>query len=362
MKKYFTLKLFIVLWTSLPVFLKAGEKYEFYRGIRALGMGGASVASVNDETALLLNPAALGKLRDFYGTVFDPEIEIGNKSLLMYKDQQFTDFYDLDSIKSSLDQNRGTYYHVRSQLFPSFVGKNFGIGIYSGSVFNAKMSSDGTTVDVHNRNDMGLVIGYNFRFFSGRIKWGFNTRIINRIIYEDQALPVSLTQNTDLTLYKKEGTGVAFDSGLILTAPWSFLPTISVVVRDIGGTKFDKSSGLRLTTTDQPSQIQQDADVAFAIFPIGNKRIRSVWTVQYSGLISGKNEEDKARLFHAGYELNLGDLFFLRAGYNQRYWTAGFELASEHFQIQAASYGEEVGTLQDPIEDRRSVLKVALRF
>ena len=46
----------------------AQEIRENYNGVRSLGMGGASIAVVNDETALLLNPAALGKLSD-------PEIE-----------------------------------------------------------------------------------------------------------------------------------------------------------------------------------------------------------------------------------------------------------------------------------------------
>jgi hypothetical protein len=44
---------------------QAAEFYEFYTNARALGMGGASLAVTNDETALLLNPAALGKLRNF---------------------------------------------------------------------------------------------------------------------------------------------------------------------------------------------------------------------------------------------------------------------------------------------------------
>ena len=40
-------------------------------------MGGAQVATVNDETSLLVNPAALGKLRDYFITVADPEIHLG---------------------------------------------------------------------------------------------------------------------------------------------------------------------------------------------------------------------------------------------------------------------------------------------
>ncbi|MNY53233.1 hypothetical protein D3C86_1889710 [compost metagenome] len=60
--------------------------------------------------------------------------------------------------------------------------------------------------------------------------------------------------------------------------------------------------------------------------------------------------------------MNFGDVFFMRAGYNQRYWTAGFELASERFQWQLTSYGEEIGTSDTPKEDRRYAVKFAYRF
>ena len=40
--------------------------FEFYRGVRQMGMGGASIAVVNDETAPLSNPNGLGRLRDYF--------------------------------------------------------------------------------------------------------------------------------------------------------------------------------------------------------------------------------------------------------------------------------------------------------
>src|SRR5262245_48475072 len=62
---------------TLPAASYASEKFEFYTGARMLGMGGAAVAAVNDETAIFTNPAALGKLRDVFITVVDPEIHYG---------------------------------------------------------------------------------------------------------------------------------------------------------------------------------------------------------------------------------------------------------------------------------------------
>ncbi|MNL41682.1 hypothetical protein D3C87_1641040 [compost metagenome] len=148
----------------------------------------------------------------------------------------------------------------------------------------------------------------------------------------------------------------------MLAAPWTYIPTLTAVFRDVGGTSFDKGTGTRMNTTEHPNTIKQDLDVGLALFPIHTNFVRSTWTLEYRGLLTSADEEDKAKLIHAGLEFNFGDVFFLRGGYNQRYYTAGLELASEHFQWQLATYGEEVGTVDAHKEDRRYVLKFALRF
>ncbi|MCB0384242.1 MAG: hypothetical protein KDD43_02520, partial [Bdellovibrionales bacterium] len=50
----------ILLYIFSTYAANAGQNFEFYRGIRQMSMGGAAIAVVNDETALLSNPAGLG--------------------------------------------------------------------------------------------------------------------------------------------------------------------------------------------------------------------------------------------------------------------------------------------------------------
>ncbi|MFV8257656.1 hypothetical protein ACNQKP_07615 [Bdellovibrio bacteriovorus] len=350
----------IVLLMVFTPDVNARARQNFYSGVRCLGMGGACLAVTNDETALLVNPAALGKLRDFYGTIFDPEIEFGSEAQGFYADSSFSNPYSLEDVLGALEKNRNMPYHAKLQVFPSFVGRNFGVGIYGNYTLDAMMSDDGTTVDAYYRNDLAFVLGFNFRFFDGRVKLGFNTKLISRVEVDDPALPA--TGPMDYDSIASEGVGLSTDVGLILAAPWKMIPTISAVVRDVGGTSFDQAHGVRLDTTNRPNLVKQDIDVAAAIFPIHSNYVRSAWTVEYRGLLTSGDEEDKAKLIHGGLELNFGDVVFARAGYNQRYWTAGMELASERFQWQFATYGEEVGTSDAPKEDRRYTVKFAYRF
>lgn len=337
------------------------ERRNFYSGARGLAMGGAQIATVNDETALLINPAALGKLRDFYGTILDPEIELSNKVPEMNRASSITNPFKVEDIKDTLDLARGTYYHAKAQMFPSLVARNFGIGLFGNYTLNGDMNADGTNMDVYYRSDLAMALGYNFRFFDGRIKIGFNAKILNRIEVDNPTVDPSGSLDMT-TVGATEGTALSTDVGLIMTAPWALLPTLSAVVHDVGNTTFDKASGLRMETANRPNMLKQDIDVAMAIFPIHSNKVRSAWTVEYRSLLTGSEETDKAKLIHGGMEVNFSDIFFVRAGYNQRYYTGGFELASERMQFQLTTYGEEVGTETSPREDRRTVFKFAFRF
>lgn len=357
MKRIF-LKTLIVLLFALPAF--AREEHRFYSSVRCQAMGNACIGVVNDETALIINPAGLGKLRDFYGTLFDPEIEINSSTSNIYNSNSSLQPFELKSVKSGLDQNLGSPYHAKLQVFPSFVARNFGVGLLGKFSLDATENAAGTTIDAFYRSDYAFVLGYNLRLFDGRVKLGVNTKLISRIEVDNTSL--SSSGSLDYSSIASEGVGLSTDVGLILTAPWAYLPSISAVVRDVGGTTFDKASGIRMTTTNRPNSVKQDIDVAISLFPIHANRVRSSWTIQYDGLLTLSQQSDKAKRIHGGMEFNFGDVFFLRAGYNQRYWTAGFELAAESVQFQITSYGEEIGDETASIEDRRYTAKIAWRF
>jgi hypothetical protein len=361
MKRTSTIYLILCLLLLCSWETWAAERRTFYSGARGLAMGGAQIATVNDETALLVNPAALGKLRDFYGTILDPEIDVSNNVNSINKGSGITNPFKIEDLKDPLNASRDTYYHAKAQIFPSMVARNFGIGLYGNYLLDGEMNTAGTNLDMYYRSDLALALGYNFRFFDGRIKLGFNAKLINRIEVENHTIDPSGSLDMQ-TVGATEGTGLSNDVGLIMTAPWDWLPTISAVAHDIGNTTFDKSSGLRMTTTNRPNVVKQDVDVAMALFPIHANKVRSTWTIEYRGLLTGSDETDKAKLIHAGMEFNFADIFFVRAGYNQRYFTGGLELASERFQFQLTSYGEEIGTDTAPREDRRTVFKAAFRF
>lgn len=339
-----------------------GEIDEFYTGVRSLGMGGVYVNTVNDETALLTNPAGLGKLRDYTFTIVDPELHGAFANTEIVSVTNFMDALSIQGLLDRLNQTRGQHWHSKMQLFPSFVAPNFGIGLLAKYQMNAAVDPAGTTYRLDYVNDWALALGYNFRMYGGIVKVGVTGRFVNRSEIHDNLDPAS----TGLTVagIAREGMGIAADAGLILTAPIAGLPALGFSVRDVGNTSYNFREGMFNATALRPQDTEQTVDVALSFQPILGNRTRATIAFEYHGITTPlvESQEDATKRSHAGIEFNFADFAFVRAGANQGYWTAGLEFATEKFQLQVASYGEEIGNPNGRREDRRWVGKFALRF
>lgn len=338
----------------------AREWVESYINARSQAMGGVQVALTSDDTSLYRNPANLGSLRGFSPTLFDPEIEISKNFFGQVNSAAALKTFDVEKVNDILSSDLDNYYHAKFQLTPTFSVRHFSLGILYRNEMSA-IKSNLTTMDTQAYEDLGLVLGLNYNFWSGRIKLGASLKAINRIEVNDPALDT--TGSLSLGTIASEGTALTGDVGLILQAPVVYLPTLAIVARDIGDTKYDSSSGLRLDTgSRRPQVVKESYDAGISIMPIHSSTFRSVWSIEYRDIQDSREEDFSQKRMHAGFELNWADLFFVRAGYNQGYYTAGLELAGERVSWQLTTYSEEVGTKDSKKEDRRYSTKIAVRF
>ncbi|HVK61940.1 MAG TPA: hypothetical protein VM432_10335 [Bdellovibrionales bacterium] len=346
----------VVIFTTR---VQAAEMFDFYNGARQMAMGGAYTGVVNDETALLTNPAGLGKLRQATLTLIDPEVEASFTNTDIVNYSNFSQALDIQKLLDLLNEAKGKHWHLKYQMFPSVVGTNFGIGLLAKYSTDAEVDEDGTVYRYDYVNDWAAALGYNFRFFGGVLKIGTTARLVDRTeVHED--LDATAT-NLSLSQVASEGMGLAADIGVILSIPVATLPAFSVVVRDVGNTSYTLSDGLFNQTQTRPEDSKQRIDAGFSLFPILSNNNRMTFTVDYHD-ITNTEEKDSMKKLHGGVEFNIHDIFFVRGGMNQRYYTAGVEFASQFFQLQATTYGEEIGTAEKPREDRRWIGKIAIRF
>ena len=340
--------------------LHAMERREFYNGVRGLGMGGASVGVVNDETALLLNPAGMGKLRNAFVTLVDPEIHVNGpgSNTLLTGGGSLSSLNSAQGMLDALGTSADNVSHFGYQLFPSLVLPNFGLGVLYKSFYDGLTSTDGSTADLYYQHDLAVVLGYNITLFDGRIKLGFSGRYISR---EESFVDDIPTGSTGISFdsSKVDGAGLGLDAGIILTAPWATLPSLAIVLRDFGSTSYNLSGG---SATDPPST-PQTIDAALSFFPIHSNHVRSSFTFEMKDATNVYSDTSANRRYHIGWELNMADLLFVRAGWHQNSWTAGLEFAMERAQFQLATYEEDVNEASDTrVPDRRYVTKFVFRF
>lgn len=348
----------LVIFTSVSA--RAGEFYKFYTGVRQLGMGGAYTAVVDDETALLTNPAGLGKLRETTVTLIDPELSGSMNDTKIATLSNASTVANLQGLLDSLNNSKDTHWNAKAQLFPSIVSSNFGFGVHVKYQYDAEVDSATNNLRLDYTNDYAAALGYCFKFFGGVLKVGVDGRLVDRSeIHQDIA---STSTNLSIDSLVNAGLGLGSDVGVVLTAPVQYLPTLSAVVRDVGGTSYGLSNSFLHSTGNRPADTPQTLDAGFALFPILANDVRMTITGDYHDVLMANSDHDTMKRVHAGLELNLHDFLFLRGGMNQRYWTAGVELATENFQLQAATYGEDVGAAGTPTEDRRWVTKFTFRF
>jgi len=351
---------FLIFLTLIGTTQSLRADFEFFRGVRQMGMGGASIAVVNDETSLLSNPNGLGRLRDTITTVFDPELTASTGDLRPLYGTMGLGALSPDTHYDNLESTQGRPNAFKSQFFPSIVMPNFGIGLLAKHEVLATRNTDGT-FDHRYQNDYSLNLGYNLSFWGGRIKLGFVGRFINRVEHEGVLDPA--VDSLELESFAQEGQGISGDMGLTLAAPWTMIPTLTFLVRDVGGTSFSFGSGaLGYSQNGNPAFVSQSVDVAFALFPIFSNDSRGALTVEYRGVDNMENIESHMDRLRIGGEVNMWDAFFFRAGYYNNSWTAGFEYANSLIQWQLASYSEKVPVGSLFLDDRRAVVKFGVRF
>ena len=350
----------LALVMPLTVFA-TGEWVEGYTNARALGMGGALIGVTSDETSLYRNPANLGSIRGYFGSIIDPELDGQGTFTDIVRAGSFTKSVEVEHMAGELVKNPGEFYHAKAQFTPSFTTKNFGFGLLYRNELNAVVSETATTsMDTFYQNDLGIVLGVNYSLLGGVVKIGASAKAINRI--EIVSGTLSTSGPFDFGTIAAEGTGIGYEAGIMIQAPVDWVPTLSVVAHDIGDTEFSFRDGVRAKGASQPTTVKQSVDAAISIFPIHGNKIRSIWTVEYRDATNSRNETGSTKRLHIGTEINFKDVFFLRLGLNQGYYTGGVEISSERFAWQISSYGEEIGTVAAPKEDRRYATRILIRF
>jgi hypothetical protein len=351
-----------LLLVSAPAFADAVNN-EWYSSTRALSMGNVGISSAEDSiTAMFYNPGALTRNKHTVLEIFNPQLEIGKGVFTIAgSGAGYGKQLSLKDTQPLLMEHPHKASYMGYSLFPNVHAQNFGFGILWRQEAVSYINSQ-DKLEYHSRYLLLPTMGIAMNLMGNHLRLGVGFRAIQ--ITENNR---KVDPDADGVGYKKdpeEGFGIGADVGALFSLPWSSLPTLGVVARNVGdstftgGAPFPQGEGI----ARMPGRIKMTYDGGFSISPKIGQRDTLIFAIDYRD-IQNVSYVDTRRHVNIGLELGFKKSFFLRTGFGRGYWTAGFGLASKYGSFDFGTYGEELDARNfQGIQDRRYSLRFGSKF
>ena len=166
----------------------------------------------------------------------------------------------------------------------------------------------------------------------------------------------SQTIKTEIVEIEKEVVEDVYDENYPLT--------FAFVVRNVVGGEFTKMKLVNKNATEAPSEMHRVIDLGsqYEFARIGGLTLRSM--LDFKNMLHPEISLEKST--HVGFEFDYSPSTWFktqfRAGLNQTYYTGGVTLLLGVLNIEAATYGEEVGTKENRMENRVYAAKLGMNF
>ncbi|MAV90125.1 MAG: hypothetical protein CL676_01800 [Bdellovibrionaceae bacterium] len=342
----------LLIFTSISS--QAADILPIYSSTRALGMGNAHYGLVDDSASLFYNPAGLARFRGISWKIFGVGAGVGTDVISnVDKVQGFSDETQFaDTLSSLYGKKISTTANGNMALTLPFVSVAAYNHTYLSAILNNPVYPE---LPLRFINDYGYAIGLGipiFPFMHG----GIALKRIKRSGVEKTYKASNLTDlnpetiKSDLTQW---GVGYAMDIGgnFYIDAPFVDI-VLSSVWQNVGDTQFRSDNN-----SDIPPE-KSNLGVGAAVL-IDLPLISVSPAIDINHL--NRADVQLMRKINLGVEVGL-PLIDLRAGFQQGYYTLGAGFGLGPIQIDAASYGVELGEYPGQIEDRRYMVELSLEL
>lgn len=360
--------------------------HQEFISVRAVGMGNAFTAVVDDTSAFFYNPAALAWRKDS-----EFKMALGGGY-----DTKVTGFYhDIDNANNQ--PNQTAKVNAYENLLNSDMGKYYSIraptlGVYDAwpgwevAFIPADLSLDmsvhtcvGPCLNVNGYLDSTLAASYAHKLNWAKghqISWGTTIKAVHRVYAGQELLAEDFANGNHIfqTSDAKEGLTFDADLGTLWTPPvptfgmFSFLrymrPTFALVGRNLVDEGFIIKTRFIHGASGDPPNLGRRLD-------FGSKwELPKLWVFDNHLAVDERDIGDPnwtfRKGFHAGAEFYWTMYHWWRghwsAGINQGYLSLGVGAKFTWFQFDFATYGEEVGTPAVPQQSRRYLAELAMDF
>ncbi len=337
----------------------AAELSEPFTSVRALGMGNAYTAVVDDSDALFYNPANLANNTAFRWTLFDPRAGINGMDTInnIQNLMPIMSSGSTQALFDAIDTLYGKRIWANGGAKTAILLPNFAMAGFASSDLGFYVQNPAaTTMNLNYFFDYGIAVGAGVGLIPGIWKVGFTARRVNRTGTTLPLGPAVLATVDPEALegeFKRRGNGYGLDLGTTFTIPGPVSPTLSFVYKNVGATTFSHEEG-----AGAPPRIESEVVIGAAI-DIDAAIISITPSIDYK--YATREDIQIGKKIHLGLEIDL-PLLALRVGLHQGYYTAGAGLDLGPLRFDAATYGVELGEYPGQHEDRRYVAQLTFEL
>lgn len=331
---------------------------------RALAMGNAFIAKVDDASAVFYNPAGLGTVRYTHLHLSNFGFETNAGAIKAVSGNQFTDIlgnagqmYSVDGMRKVLVKKPGVLAHSRVHVLPNFTSRYFSVGYLFAKRSRGIVTSTTSTTgyEYADRLDHGPYGALNVSLFGGIIKAGVSAAVLSRKELISTGDPNS-TATFPSSVYKS-GIAVMSTAGARLTLPFVFLPTFAVTAHNALDKSFSSENA------GAPAKIPMSYDFGVSITPQIGTNTRIHLELDYKDIAGAYTSVATARKILVGAEFDFARVFFFRLGYGDGFGSAGLGVKSRKLEFDLTTYAVDTSTASfRGHEDRRFALGLSSGF
>ncbi len=338
---------------------------EFATSARALAMGNAYIAKVDDGAAAFYNPAGLGSVRQAHFHLSNLHLEVNKDWIDLGTGGEFTDAvtnftkgFSVDGTRNLLKDHPGKFSHSRFHFMPNLTTRYFSLGyLYSMQTRAAYGTQEDAQFEYARRTDSGPYVALNLSMFGGIFKVGVTGIYLTRKEAYGESDIETAIDLTDAD-YKK-GSAFMLTTGAKLTLPFYGLPTFAVKMNNTNSQAFSASDGFG----GSPDKVKSSVDLGFSLTPQIGKVMRVHWEFNYKDATGKYDNVGTSRKYAVGMEVDIRRTVFFRLGYADGFGSAGLGLKTRKLEFDLSTYAVD---LTDSAfrgdEDRRFVMSISSGF
>lgn len=308
-----------------------------YMNAVSQSMGGVTLP-LTDELGnnLFNNPAGLSRNTKFRAEYLNLGLE-ANSNVLGSLGLSTSKMMGLGGMTETLNENKNKVFGAGLSNVTALAWGGLGVGVLMQE--RVRAVSDGTTVNYETVSQLVPAVGYGLSLARGVMRVGYSLQYVNQASGTNQA--AATDSSASFLKDIGQGWGLSHNVSLNLTFPFTYLPTFSIMARNIGGLHFNQGSLFQRAhgAVGIPADESMSVDLAMHWMVRISGTFKSNWYVQYKDLTSSVGMPVIERL-SAGVDFAFNPEFSIRGGFTGTSPSAGIGYKSEASEINLAWYSE----------------------